>query len=465
MLLIDNIKKQIGPSSDYIFKEVVISRKRTFLIFNEVLTSSSDINDFILESLIVLKKKQLKKLSNYIPETNLKEIQEKEILDYVNKGFLVLICYKIYAIEVKRDLDRGIAEVESELSITGPKDAFSENFNTNLGLIRRRIKSTNLYVDDLEIGRTTKTKIGILYMNNLVNKNLVNDVKKRLEKIDIDGIIDASYLKITLEGNHNLFPTVVMTERPDRCSMALLEGKVAIITDMSPYVIILPSFFVDFFHTADDYYQKDLNTTFIRIIRIIAFFIAIFTPALYIAITTRNYSIVPLKLLLILKAGRTFVPFSAYIEALFMIVAFEILKESDIRMSATTGSAVSILGGLILGDAAVSAGIVSPIMIIIIAISSIAGLIFPSNELVNAIRFYKIFLLLLAAFLGIYGVLIGFIMLITKLFSTKNFNYKYLAPIIPFEKHEIFDSFIKKDRNTKTRNSILTKNTIRGRYK
>ncbi len=465
MLLIDNIKKQIGPSSDYIFKEVTISNKKTFLIFNEVLTSSTVINDFILRRLLILNKKDLKNLPNILPDTNLIEIKKDKILDYVNKGFLIIISYKIYAIEVRANLDRGIAEVESELSITGPKDAFSENFNTNLGLIRRRIKNPDLFVYDTEIGRSTKTKVGILYMNNIVNKKLVNDIIKQLEKIDIDGIIDASYLKSTLENDHNLFPTVVMTERPDKSAMALLEGKIVIITDMSPYAIILPSFFIDFFHTTDDYYQKDLNTTFIRIIRMIAFFIAIFTPALYIAITTRNYEIVPLKLLLILKAGRTFVPFSAYIEALFMIISFEILKESDIRMSATTGSAVSILGGLILGDAAVSAGIVSPIMIIIIAISSIAGLIFPSNELVNVIRFYKIFLLLLAAFFGIYGVLIGFIMLVTKLLSIKNFTYPYLAPIIPFDKNEIFDSFIKKDKKIKTRNSILTKNVVRGRYK
>ena len=148
-----------------------------------------------------------------------------------------------------------------------------------------------------------------------------------------------------------------------------------------------------------------------------------------------------------------------------MIVAFEILKESDIRMSATTGSAVSILGGLILGDAAVSAGIVSPIMIIIIAISSIAGLIFPSNELVNVIRFYKIFILFLSAFFGMYGVVIGLIMLMTKLFSIKSYGYSYLSPFIPFDKREILDSIIKKDSNTKFRNSYLTKNFIRGRYK
>ena len=257
----------------------------------------------------------------------------------------------------------------------------------------------------------------------------------------------------------------MMSERPDKSCMALLEGKIVILVDTSPYALILPSFFIDFFHTADDYYQKSSNATFIRIIRVFAFFIAVFLPALYISVTTRNYNLVPLPLLLMLKAGRTFVPFPAYIEALFMIVCFEILKESDLRVSQIGGSAVSILGGLILGDAAVAAGIVSPIMIIIIAISSIAGLIFTSQELVNALRIYKIGLLILSTLLGIYGVVIGCFILIYNLITVKIFGLSYLTPFIPFEKNEIKDSFIKADMKLKKRNSVLTKNIVRGKYK
>ena len=196
-----------------------------------------------------------------------------------------------------------------------------------------------------------------------------------------------------------------------------------------------------------------------------AFLIAILTPAIYISITTRNYDLVPIDLLLMLKAGRTFVPFPAYLEALFMILAFEILKESDLRMSNTSNSAVSILGGLILGDAAVSAGIVSPIMIIIIAISSIAGLVFTSLELVNAIRIYKIFFLLLSTLLGIYGLIIGITILLYKLLHIKMFDIPYLAPFVPFIRTENNDTFIKHDHDLKLRNPLLSDNCIRGRYK
>lgn len=463
MFLVQRIKKTISISKDYKIREFMVDRKKVYLVFNEVLCSTTMINDFILDDLIRLSKRQLKNVESHLPDANVIEIEEKDIFSFVNQGFAVLITDKLYAIEVRERLDRGVTSVQSELSITGPKDSFTEMFNTNLGLIRRRIKTTNLESLDLEVGRYTKTKVTILSVKGIVKEELVQKVYDQLKRISIDGIIDSSYLKSYLEGDHTLFPTVMMSERPDRASMALLEGKVVILTDLSPYALILPSFFLDYFHTVDDYYQKNSNTTFIRIIRVIAFFVAIFLPAIYISVTTRNYDLVPYRLLLILKAGRTFVPFAAYIEALFMIIAFEILKESDIRMSATTGSAVSILGGLILGDAAVSAGIVSPIMIIIIAISSIAALIFPSNELVNAIRFYKISILLLSAFFGIYGVFVGAVFLFYKLISMKSFGFSYLSPIIPFDKYEWKDSILRKEQKTKYRNSYITDNVVRGR--
>lgn len=463
MFLVQRIKKTISISRDYKIREFMVDRKKVYLVFNEVLCSTTMINDFILDDLIRLSKRQLKNVESHLPDANVIGIEEKDIFSFVNQGFAVLITDKLYAIEVRERLDRGVTSVQSELSITGPKDSFTEMFNTNLGLIRRRIKTTNLESLDLEVGRYTKTKVTILSVKGIVKEELVQKVYDQLKRISIDGIIDSSYLKSYLEGDHTLFPTVMMSERPDRASMALLEGKVVILTDLSPYALILPSFFLDYFHTVDDYYQKNSNTTFIRIIRVIAFFVAIFLPAIYISVTTRNYDLVPYRLLLILKAGRTFVPFAAYIEALFMIIAFEILKESDIRMSATTGSAVSILGGLILGDAAVSAGIVSPIMIIIIAISSIAALIFPSNELVNAIRFYKISILLLSAFFGIYGVFVGAVFLFYKLISMKSFGFSYLSPIIPFDKYEWKDSILRKEQKTKYRNSCITDNVVRGR--
>ncbi len=468
MKIVDNVKKCFGPSKDYIYKEIKVGRKVIYFIFTEVLCNGSDINDFILKRFTRLNKNDLDNIINLLPDNNIKEIKENEITEFVNKGFIVCIVNNdIYAIEVKKTLERGINTIESELSINGPKDSFSENFNTNLGLIRRRIKSSDLWWEEVNLGRSSKTKIGLLYMKDIVEDDTVKKVLAKLNKIDIDGIIDSSYLKDILEDNNNsFFPTIMSTERPDKVSMSLLEGKVVLLVDMSSYALILPNFFIDFFHTVDDYYQKSINTTFVRLIRMISFFIAIFLPAFYIAVTTYNQDSIPMSLLLLLKAQRVSVPFPAVIEAFFMIISFEILRESDLRMSSTTGSAISILGGLILGDAAVNAGIMSPIMIIIIALSSIAGFVFSSIELVNAIRMYRIIFLLLACFLGIYGIYIGGVYLLYKLITLTSLDKPYLSPFSPFIKKEQSDAIFKsKNSSIKYRNPLLTKNKVRGKYK
>ena len=358
---------------------------------------------------------------------------------------------------MKQNPIRSIPKIDSELSLEGPKDSFIEDIKTNEQLIKKRIPSKALQQKETKIGRYTKTRVKLLYIKGIVKEELVQDTWKKLENIIIDGVLDSSYLKRYLTEQFNIFPTIIATERPDKSSMALLEGKIVILVDNSPYALILPNFFQDFLHTTDDYYQKSFNTTFIRIIRLLAFIIAIYTPAIYISVTTRDYDLIPLPLLYTLKAGRSYVPFPAYIEAFFMITCFEILKESDLRMSTTTGSSISILGGLILGDAAVAAGIVSPIMIIVIAISSISGLIFQSIELGNALRIYKILFLILSTIFGIIGVGIGSILLISNLLKTKNMGFPYISL-----NNEMKNDFIIK-KNTYKRNESLTNNRIRGR--
>lgn len=461
MKILEKVYNNICNNKDYIYGEYNVHNICFSYIYNEVLCDSKSINEYILKPLSYLRKKECLNLDIFLPNSNIKRIKEDEIIKYLNDGFCIISSNYLYAVELRNNLGRNIGMVTSELSLNGPKDSFTEIFNNNIGLIRKRISSSKLRIDTISIGKYTNTKVGVLSIDGIVKKDLVYHVIKNLSNIDIDGIIDSSYLKESLENHFNLFPTIMMSERPDKCSMALLEGKVVIIVDNSCYGLILPSFFFDYFHTTDDYYQKSIHTTFIRFVRLCAFFIAIYIPAIYIAVTTRNYNFIPFNLLLILKAGRTFVPFPAYIEAFFMILCFEILKESDLRMSTMSGSSISILGGLILGDAAVSAGIVSPIMIIVIAISSIAGLIFASVELGNALRAFKLFLLILSSIFGLYGIVLGTIFILIILFKTEIFGYSYLY----FDKNEILDSFFRINRRKRYRNSILTNNIYRGKIK
>lgn len=473
-MLVDEIKNAFGNSTDLIVRPFIIDNREITLIMSEVLGSSSYVNDFILRRLLTIKFQSDdigSQLLNFIPTNNGKILNKlSDMTDYICMGFALILfsdneSEKAIAIEARATVDRGIPIVNNEASITGSKDAFNENFNTNVGLIRRRIRTSDLYVDGMFIGKSSKTKIGILYMNNIVIKKNVDNIKNKLSKINVDGILDTGNLKSYLDSKTNFFfPTITSTERPDKVAQALLEGKIAIVSDNSPFVLITPTFFVDYLHTSDDYYEKAINTSFIRIIRFLAFLIAIFTPAIYIALTTHNQDILPLSLFLNFMEQRDTVPFSALIEALFMSISFEILRESDIRKPASMGTSVSILGGLILGDAAVSAGIISPIMIIVISISAISGLAFSSVEMIYALRWWRFIMLFLAMFFGLFGIFVGFIILLASLVTTSSESLPYLAPFSPFIKEEIKDTIIKgSHKRIRFRNPLLTKNKIRER--
>ena len=464
--MFNKLIKMCGESFDIVSREITIGQKKVSYIYSETLSSSDSVTDFLLKPI-----SNILLLNNGNERSNFEELIKNSItgasckkvnnLDDAVKeifnGHTVLVIDDSYmlAIETKATLDRGITEAEVENSIAGPKDAFGENLNKNVGLIRKRIRNHNLIVKTLFLVNESNTKIAISYMDNIADKSLVNKVLERAKKIKNDIIIDGGY--VTEEFSRVSFlPEVNQTERPDLASFALLEGKVCLLVDNSPTVLIIPTFFIDFFHTADDYYQKNINTTFIRILRFIAFFIAIFLPGYYISITTYNPTSIPTALLMKLISQHTSVPFPAFFEILIMIIAFEILRESDIRIPNKVGSSTSILGGLILGDAAVSAGIISPIMIIVVAISSISSLIFPYNSMINLIRYYRYFILVLAILFGLYGIFIGFALLIINISSITSFGYPYTYPFVPFIKNDIKDSLIKAD-GKKLRNPLISK--------
>ena len=389
---INRIKKKTGNSTDIVYKNYIINNKELNIVYSEVLSSSIFISEHIIESLVNIKTNKIyNDIFSYLSGVNKVYLYSfNEMIDYIYKGFCIVIYDNyIVGIEAKSNIDRSIPTSDIEVSILGPKDSFNERFNDNLGLIRKRLRTNHLYVDSLEIGELSKTKIGICYMDNIIDKELLFKIKSCLDSIDIDGIIDSSYIKRYLSKS-KLLPTVNMTERPDIATQALLEGKVVIIVDNSPFVLILPTFFVDFFHTPDDYYEKNINISFVRILRLIAFLIAIFLPGIYISLTTHNIDVIPSLLLTNLIDQRLSVPFPSFVECIILLTCFEILRETDLRIPSKMGSSISILGGLILGEAAVSAGIVSPIMIIVVAISSISGLIFSNISIIYLIRYLNI---------------------------------------------------------------------------
>ena len=467
--MIERVRKKTGNSCDIVYKKIMVKKKEINIVYSETLADSDFISDYILNCLVRLNIEKidfcLSNLNSLLSGVNKIELFSfNEVIDYLYKGFCIIICDDcILAIEAKSNLDRGIPNSEVEVSLLGPKDSFNERFNDNVGLIRKRLRTNELFVDSLEIGKLSKTKIGICYMNNIVDNDLLLKIKARIDDIDLDGIIDSSYVRRYLS-NSKLIPTVNMTERPDIASQALLEGKVIIVVDNSPFVLILPTFFIDFFHTPDDYYEKNINISFVRILRLIAFLIAVFLPGIYICLTTHNIDVVPSLLLHNIIDQRLSVPFPSFVECIILLVAFEILRETDLRIPSKMGTSISILGGLILGEAAVSAGIVSPIMIIVVAISSISGLIFSNISIIYLVRYLRLFTILLGTFLGFYGIFLAFVILVVKLSSLDSMGYPYTYPLAPLHKKDLSDSLIKYDTNPKFRNLLLAKkNVVRGR--
>lgn len=434
------------------------------VIYFETLCDSSSINDFILKPINENIINSIDDVKDKLPSGNLNEIDnDNKLYDALYSGFTIVeVDNKFLSFETKRGLDGGIKEASNEKVIKGPKDAFTENYEANLGLVRKRIRSKNLKILEHTIGTSSKTKVSLIYVDNIAKKELVDKIEKKLKTMSMDYVANSNYIFDNLNTDNPMLPTNLMTERPDLVSFHLMEGRCAIIVENTPQAVILPVFFNDFIKTIDDYYQNSKNVSVTRIVRVIAFIVAVFTPAFYIALTTFNQETLPTSVLINFSIQRGGVPFPSIVEAFIMWLTFEILREADTRIPFVMGSSMSIVGALVLGQAAVEAGMITPIMIIIIAISSVASLLFNDNDMVNAIRVWKLLLLLLSAFTGLYGILIGTLLFIIKLCSMESYGFDYTFPNAPLNMKEQKDNFIitKKFKLNK-RNSLLTDNVER----
>ena len=318
---------------------------------------------------------------------------------------------------------------------------------------------SRLKTEEFTIGRKTLTKVGLLYFDDIAEEETINLIKDKLNKIDIDGILDSSMIgQLICEEDKTHFPTYQITERPDFVSKALLEGKLVIVMDTSPFAIILPAFFIDFINPGIDNYHKSKNINFLKIIRFACFFLSMTVPAIYIALVNYNQETIPTELLVSFSIQRDGVPFPSIIEVLIMLFICEMLRESDLRFPNAYGSAISILGALVLGDAAVSAGIVSPITIIIIALTFMASLIFTEIEVSNALRNLRFIFLFAATFYGILGLVFATFYFLIRINKIHSFGKPYFYPLVPFDKTYLLKTALKGPlRKDKKRSSILTK--------
>ena len=463
------LKEMCGNSPDIVTR--LIDKKIGYIYFESV-SSDDKVSDFLTKSIVNLDKKNIfnsmyDQIKNSIYNSNLNFCNTyDELFYYLTSGFTAILIKnysKAIVVETRSTLDRGVVESSSEPIIRGPKDSFSENHNINIGLIRKRIKDTNLYFKDVIVGKRTKTKVTISYINDIVPNYKIKEILDSLNSINIDGILDSGYIRELIEKNQkSLFPKVVSTERPDLACSSLLDGKIVILVENTPFVIILPAILTDFFQSPEDNYRKPFNVSFSRLLRVLCFLLALLTPALYIALMTYNPELIPDQLLISLAIQRDSVPFPTAIEVLIFVITFELLREADVHAPSFSGSAMNIVGALILGDAAVAAGIVSPIVIIVVATTSICELVFYDVDVIDALREWRIVFIIASALMGLIGIVLAFIMLIAKLSSIQTLGTDYLTPFSPLNITALKNSIIRKNRKElKTRPTYLTKNIIR----
>ncbi len=467
--IVKRLKKEFNYTPDLKIKNIKVNLLQTaYVIFIETICDSDKINEYILKNLVDYH--NFNTLNSNVPGPNTVLIKNADEIEYyLTNGFaIVIIDKRILAIEVKSSsIIRAVSTSTREPSLLGPEDSFVENIQTNTGLIKRRIRSNSLKTEEISLGRKTKVTVSINYLDDIAEYENVQIIKEKLSKIDVDGVIDISTIIHYLESeNKTVFPTIKRTERPDLASSSLLEGKIIILMDNSPFAIILPTFLADFINPVNDNYIKSVNVTFVKILRILCFVMSMAVPGIFIAIINYNQETIPSSLLINFSTQRSGVPFPSIVELIMLLIICDVLRESDLRFPSNFGSAISVLGALIIGDAAVNAGLVSPIAIIIAAFTFISSLIFTELEISNALRCYRYLFLFGASFFGLYGIFLSTILFLINVISIRSLNAPYFAPVAPYNKEYFFKTLlkVKDDKNTRRSSLITNKNMTKGKF-
>lgn len=327
---------------------------------------------------------------------------------------------------------RSIIQPPTEQTIQGPREGFIEPLIFNLGLLRYRLPTPDLRIQIMRVGRITKSKVAICYLDGIVDPALVEEMQRRIRTIDIDGILDSGYLEQLIEDNHwSPFPQIQNTEKPDRAVGQMLEGRIVILVDGSPFALIAPTVFVQFYQSSEDYSSRFLQGSFTRLARVVALVFSLITPSLYVAIISFNPELIPTEFAIAVAGGRAGVPFPSVVEVLIMEISMEVLREATIRLPQQVGGALSIVGVLVIGQAAVSAGFASPITVVVIALTTIGSFATPAYNAAFALRMLRFPLILLAGMFGLYGIVVGLILIGNHALSLKSFGVPYLTPAVP----------------------------------
>jgi spore germination protein KA len=457
------LKNTIGWCFDTNYHHFIIpayDNSEALIVYMNRIADTNAINNFILKPLMSLKEVErnsstiskseaIKILIN--SEVYISGVREssswQDICDSIMIGNSVIFindCDKAIILSTYGFKSREVVEPATESETRGPRDGFIEDIGINTALIRRRIKDYSLRFENMIIGERTKTVVALAYIDNIVNKSVLDEARIRLKRIKIDGILETGYLEeLITDAPYSIFPLIHHTERPDKVCASILEGRIAILVDNTPFVMIIPTEAWAFLHGSGDYYESYYISSLVRIIRVIAIFLGISLSSLYVLLMSFHQEMIPTSLALKIATGREGVPFPIAIEAFGMELVFEILKEAGIRMPSSVGQTVSFIGALVIGEAAVAAGLIGPATVIVISLAAICSFAIPSFTMNNSVRLIRFPLLILSSTLGILGYLGGIIAIDLHLMSLRSFGAPYMAPMAPFDISSNKDVFIR----------------------
>ncbi len=446
----EKLKVKLGGNKDIIIRQIIVNNNSAYLIMLEGLSNIEMANESIIKPLLMLGKEQ-KSLNLNIIKNSLtsvciiNEVAEEEFVNeiFLGRALLLINGEKMaLSFSITKIEKRQVGEPPTAAVIKGPREGFTESNQTNIALLRKRLLTSSLRIDDIIIGKRTRTDIKIVYLVDVAEKSIVEKIKNKLQKIDIDGIIDSYYIiKFLEERPYSVFKQIGSAEKPDIIAAKVLEGRVAIFVDGSPIVLTIPYLFIEDIQYSNDYYMEPHRAMVLRFLSLIGLLISIIIPGFYVALQLYHYKILPLKFLTTIINTTQNLPLNPFLEMVFVLILFEVLYEASIRMPKYVGMALSIVGALILGDTAVKAGLVSSPGVMIVALSSITVYITPDmSSIIFLLRFLFV---ILGGTLGFWGIMLGIFVLIVYLLDFSNYGTPYLAPFVPYVKEDQKDFMIK----------------------
>ncbi|MET3193630.1 spore germination protein [Gottfriedia sp. OAE603] len=441
---IEKVHIYLCNTEDLIITEINKNNQKFTILYLDTLIKKELLLTYVLEPLLKGHSGDLENISTLeMKKTSRVSTIGKRLLD----GYCVILkedCAEGYLAEAADAQGRSISEPNTEQNINGSHDGFIESISTNIQLLRKRIRYPDFKVEYFTIGTITNTKIAMVYIDSLANRILVGEIKKRISCIQVDQLQSTGNLEELIEDNpYSPFPQVLNTERPDRATSYLLDGKIALIVDGSPMVSIVPITFFSFYQAPDDYNHRWLIGSFFRIIRVFSFIVAISLPAIYIAIVSFNSEILPIGILYSIRVSLEFVPFLPLIEAIAMQIILELLKEASIRLPSPIAQTIGIVGGLVIGTAVVEAHLVSNTMIVVIGFTAIASFIAPISEMGTSARLLGFPTMIAASILGFFGIVLTLMFIFMHMSKLQSFGIPYFSPMAPFKKEDLKDTFIR----------------------